>query len=560
MKKSYPLAILVLLAQAVAQTVSAHAGHGVAALRTWTDTGTGRSFDAAFLLARGDTALFQAADETLVRTEISRLSESDRAWITGRTAEIHALNETPPPAPSETENHRSQPESVPIPVRFFEPFVPHVSLKWDEANLTVESDGMPEHPMMVGIRAWNQQVPLPQAYRGSNAFRIPLHPEVAPQSTPAPYLNAIAVAVNGVPIFHPIKQDGRTDTLLNGELDEYGGHAGRADDYHYHIAPRHLEKVVGEGNPVAYSLDGYPIVVAKEENGQPLVPLDENHGHLDADGGYRYYSTTSFPYLNITYRGVVDLDNRPRAIGVRPYTQPLRGTTITAFEKMADQRYRLTYLYNGETNWIDYGAAPNGGASFSFTRADGAVRTEDYGAPAKRNPRGEGEGRAGRERTEDRTGGREKGERGLARGESPPDGGPRQPWIVMHAAEIDANHDGTVTRAELTGEANNAFDGYDTDKDGTLSENEVSGRSNVRSAMGGFIKGHAREIDRNSDAVLSREELLAVAMRMFDRMDADKDGTLSPAEIQAAHRDPAQGQAGGDPDKGRRQRGSREGA
>ena len=51
----------------------------------------------------------------------------------------------------------------------------------------------------------------------------------------------------------------KTDTLLAGELDQWGGHCGRADDYHYHIAPIHLEKIVGAGNPVAIALDGYPI-------------------------------------------------------------------------------------------------------------------------------------------------------------------------------------------------------------------------------------------------------------------------------------------------------------
>ena len=38
-----------------------------------------------------------------------------------------------------------------------------------------------------------------------------------------------------------------------------GGHCGRADDYHYHIAPVQLEKQVGKGMPIAYALDGYPI-------------------------------------------------------------------------------------------------------------------------------------------------------------------------------------------------------------------------------------------------------------------------------------------------------------
>ena len=37
----------------------------------------------------------------------------------------------------------------------------------------VESNGMPDHRMMVGIRAWQQQVPIPQPYTGRNAWRIP---------------------------------------------------------------------------------------------------------------------------------------------------------------------------------------------------------------------------------------------------------------------------------------------------------------------------------------------------------------------------------------------------
>ena len=47
--------------------------------------------------------------------------------------------------------------------------------------------------------------------------------------------------------FHPLS---RTDTVVAGELDKWGGHCGRADDYHYHIAPVHLQKTVGAGNPV----------------------------------------------------------------------------------------------------------------------------------------------------------------------------------------------------------------------------------------------------------------------------------------------------------------------
>ena len=144
----------------------------------------------------------------------------------------------------------------------FEAFPEQVVVRWSPDYLYVDSHGMPDHPMMVGITAWQQQVPIPQDYTGANAWRIPRHPVPAANPLSAKdnfFRGAIALAANGVPIFNPIKNDGETDTLIAGELDEYGGHAGRGDDYHYHVAPLHLQKVLGRQQPVAYALDGYPV-------------------------------------------------------------------------------------------------------------------------------------------------------------------------------------------------------------------------------------------------------------------------------------------------------------
>lgn len=141
---------------------------------------------------------------------------------------------------------------------------------------------MPRHGMMVGIRAWNRQVPLPQPYAGSNAFRFPLRPRFAEKPVSAKeslFRGAIAVAANGVPIFNPIKQDGRTDTYLAGELDEFGGHAGRADDYHYHLAPVHLAKLIGPDLPAAWALDGFPIFGYREPGGAEARGPDWLNGH-----------------------------------------------------------------------------------------------------------------------------------------------------------------------------------------------------------------------------------------------------------------------------------------
>ena len=87
---------------------------------------------------------------------------------------------------------------------------------------------MPDHHMMVGIRAWNQQVPIPQQYSGNNAFRLPFQTRFADSPVSGEetlFRGAIAITANGIPIFNPIKQDGRTDTNLAGELDEFGGNS-----------------------------------------------------------------------------------------------------------------------------------------------------------------------------------------------------------------------------------------------------------------------------------------------------------------------------------------------
>jgi hypothetical protein len=43
----------------------------------------------------------------------------------------------------------------------------------------VESNGLPAHNMMVGITSWQQQVPLPMTYKGSNAWQLPRKPALA---------------------------------------------------------------------------------------------------------------------------------------------------------------------------------------------------------------------------------------------------------------------------------------------------------------------------------------------------------------------------------------------
>ena len=266
---------------------------------------------------------------------------------------------------------------VPETAKAFAPFDEHLGISWDDQFVYIEGNGLPQHNMMVGITAWQQQVPLPKNYTGPNgAFRIPLNPVLLDQPEELTLLGPIALAVNGIPIFHSLTQSGK-DAYKGCELDQWGGHCGRGDDYHYHIAPGHLEKIVGKGNPVAYGLDGFPVYMADPAKDKPL---DEAHGYFDDNGNYRYVSGTEAPYTLGMFRGAVDLDARPRAGGVRPHLRPLRGASITGFEGSLQSGYALHYEVNGKLAHVEYKPMSSGGADFIFTDTDGSVRKESYEA------------------------------------------------------------------------------------------------------------------------------------------------------------------------------------
>lgn len=273
----------------------------------------------------------------------------------------------------------------PLTASYFDAFAGKVEVQSDNAFLYVESDGMPNHPMMIGITAWQQQVPLPQSYKGNNAWKIPLSPVPAKNPMSAKdhfFRGAIALAVNGVPIFNPIKNDGRTDTLKAGELDQWGGHCGRGDDYHYHIAPVHLEKLVGKGNPIGVALDGYPIYGYNDPNGRPPTDLDWLNGHKGPDGEYHYHATKTYPYVNGGFFGEVieragQVDPQPRSDGLRPALRPLRGAKIVGFENPTPGNYVVRYVVDRQNRSIQYSVAENGTATFRFISPQG-TRTETY--------------------------------------------------------------------------------------------------------------------------------------------------------------------------------------
>jgi len=248
----------------------------------------------------------------------------------------------------------------------------------------VESNGIPAHQMMVGIKSWQQQVPTVQNYAGSNAWSIPIKPVIAasPMSAKDHFLRgAIAIAVNGVPIFNALNNRG-DDALLAGELDDWGGHCGRADDYHYHIAPTHLQTIVGKKVPIAYALDGFPIYGETEIDGKKVTGLDAFNGHFDSKKNYHYHATKNYPYINGGFKGVVteiegQVDPQALTKGFRPAGAPLRGAVITGLERAGDNSFDLKYTLNSSDFHVKYSATLSE-VNMQFIDPQGSTRTEVY--------------------------------------------------------------------------------------------------------------------------------------------------------------------------------------
>jgi phosphatidylethanolamine-binding protein (PEBP) family uncharacterized protein len=397
--------------------------------------------------------------------------------------------------------------NAPQTAKAFLPFT-KLDLRADGEFLYVGSNGLPDHNMMVGITAWQQQVPLPQPYFDDNAWRIPLKPVVAkePAMIKGRFLRgAIALAVNGIPIFNPQNNRGEISYEI-GELDQWGGHCGRADDYHYHIAPLHLQAQVGKGMPVAYALDGYPVYGLTEPDGSPVANLDECHGHEDAKIGYHYHASNKYPYVFGGFHGEVvereeQVDPQPRAQGVREALTALRGAKITAFESTGKDSYKLSYEVNGDQRSVSYSIKADGTYPFHFDNGRDGTADEVYtarrqggGGGGDRPPGGGPEGMKGKGKGKGQGKGGREGE--MRRDDPPPprpgeEGGrPPRPQAAIEGI-LDVNGDGVVTAQEFAdnaksnaakkgiaipdamAKAKEQFNAFDHNRDGKLDTPEL---------------------------------------------------------------------------------------
>ena len=89
--------------------------------------------------------------------------------------------------------------------------------------------------------------------------------------------------------------------------------------------------------------------------------------------------------------------------------------------------------------------------------------------------------------------------------------------------QFDTDKDGTVDLAEAKKAGIDMFDKLDADHDGTLTFKELHGR---------MSRKEFAAADPDKDGTLTKEEYLAVVEQRFKAADKDHDGTLSNWEFQ----------------------------
>lgn len=276
----------------------------------------------------------------------------------------------------------------------------------------VESNGIPDHQMMVGITAWIERFPTTFKYTaaGVGAWAFPLEPEYQETNNRAIadelHKGAIAIATNGIPIFNPYNAGGELSYDI-GELDAYGGHSGNGDDYHYHYPPTHLSTITGD-YPIGFVFDGFPLYGITETDGSTVSDLDEHFGHEDTDGYYHYHTSETAPYMTPTLRGVVSVDQEGIAqnqIVPQPVGNTLRGLDDlvllggTANHEITDlvmndtnNGYTLTYTTDNGTktgtqvySWDDAGlftvtlTTPTEAKTITYSGDPGEIHSGAYG-------------------------------------------------------------------------------------------------------------------------------------------------------------------------------------
>ncbi|MDP5029562.1 YHYH protein [Paraglaciecola sp.] len=261
-------------------------------------------------------------------------------------------------------------------------FEQSVKVVCDENYAYIASSTYPNHQMMTGISGTNEQIPVPAK---DYAAPIKLNPKKAKTLTTIDA--AVGVAVNGVPIYDYSSQgeldvsqyDAKHDTLVLGQLDNCGGHAGRGDDYHYHVSPTCMIATMKNQKDAAiigWAYDGYPLYADKNPDGSEITEgdLDACNGQADETFGYRYQTSATPPYIIQCLVGEVDTAKLPRVSplsgdsqGIRADLRPPQGEVENLKHTVSKDGSRtMSYTYKSEDYFTTYRPSTLGDSCYDF--------------------------------------------------------------------------------------------------------------------------------------------------------------------------------------------------
>ena len=119
------------------------------------------------------------------------------------------------------------------------------------------------------------------------------------------------------------------------------------------------------------------------------------------------------------------------------------------------------------------------------------------------------------------------------------------PALAQGGPPADPYGDATVTRADELAAIGARFDALDTNKDGSLSADELAAGAPAGGPGGRGGRGPGGRADADGDGKVSKDEYTSAQLRRFDMQDANKDGSLTKEERDAARAQRQRGPGGG---------------
>ena len=198
-----------------------------------------------------------------------------------------------------------------VPSVFSSNFKSMVTLSSDGTNVTIKSNGEPDHVTPywgVGNALYTAQISGHTVNPGTLqaqtfVMTVPINPAAA-ATKEATSLGPIGMALNGVAIFND--QEGGNVPLDSGVLlsfDTAGAHSGPGGLYHYHT--NGVFTSIDDNNLIGWLRDGFPIYGRKDLDGTHPTDLDANGGHFGVTpqypNGIYHYHCSNVNYQNSGY-------------------------------------------------------------------------------------------------------------------------------------------------------------------------------------------------------------------------------------------------------------------